>query len=159
MTGFPLAQGVSDSWFMGYLQTFNPHRLFILAGTYILASKLPSPILDALINLPHFLVSVRNGLSPAVPTKTVPTDQFPPSVAHQQKDAAQTHQGPIPNSTGDINAEPTTAVATEAQDEESNSGDEKQSNPSSNDDADVESNVGDASVVESSWVNLREKHA
>ena len=50
-------------------------------------------------------------------------------------------------------------MATEAQDEESNSGDEKQSNPSSNDDADVESNVGDASVVESSWVNLREKHA
>lgn len=145
---------------MSPLQIFTPHRLFTLAGTYVLASKLPSSILDALIHLPHFLVSVRNGLSPAIPARTIPTDQLPPPVSQKQKAVAKTHQGHeghIPNCTGDAEIEPTTVATTETQDEESSSGDEKQSNPSSNGDADVESNAGDASVVDS-WVNLREKH-
>lgn len=124
-----------------------------------MASKLPLSILDSLINLPHFLVSVRNGLSPVVPTRTIPADRLPPPVTQHQKVVAKTHEGPIPNSTGDAKVESVTATAVtaEAQDEDSSSGDEKQSNPSSNDDADVESNAGDASAVEGSWVNLHEK--
>jgi len=49
-------------------------------------------------------------------------------------------------------------VTIEAQEEEPGSGDEGQSSPRSNADADVESNAGDTSTVENSWVNLREKH-
>lgn len=75
----------------------------------------------------------------------------------QQNTTAKTQEGPIPNYIGDAKVESATTVTSEVQDDESSSGDEKQSNPSSNDDADVESNAGDASVVES-WVNLREKH-
>lgn len=159
MTGFSLAQVVSDSRFiMSCLWIFSCHLLFILAGTYVLASKLPSSILDALINLPHFLVSVRNGLSPVIPPGTIPTDQLPLPVTQRKTEVEKTHEGPIPTSTIDVKAESATIVATEAQDEESSSGDEKQSNPSSNGDADVESNAGDTSVVGSSWVNLREEH-
>ena len=150
-------QVVSDSCFLCCHQIFNCHHLFILAGTYVLASKLPLFILDALINLPHFLVSVRNGLSPAVPTAMIPADQLPPPVTQQQKVVPETDEGPVPDSTGDVKVESATVVTAEVQDEESSSGDEKQSNPSSNGDADVESNAGDASAVESSWINLREK--
>jgi len=127
------------------------------AGTYVLASKLPSFILDALINLPHFLVSARNGLLPVIGTRTIPVDQIPPPVAQQQKAVTKPHEGPVPNSTGDGEAESATAVTTEAHGREPSSGDE-QSNPSGNDDTDVESNAGDAAMVESSWINLREKH-
>jgi hypothetical protein len=118
-----------------------------------LASNLPSSILDALINLPHFLISVRNGLLPITPTRT--TDQLPPPVTQQQNDVTNT-QGPAPPSPAPV--EPAITVPAKAQDDESSSGDEKQLGPWSNDDADVESNVGDAPVVENSWVNLREKH-
>jgi hypothetical protein len=128
-------------------------RFLIQAGTYVLASSLPSSILDALINLPHFLVSVRNGLLPVPPAGT--TDQLPPPVTQQQNAVTNT-QGPAPPPPAQV--EPAVTVPAEAQDDESSSGDEKQSNRWSNDDADVESNAGDAPVVESSWVNLRDKH-
>lgn len=120
------------------------------AGTYVLASNLPSSILDVLINLPHFLISIRNGLLPTTKTRMIPTDQLPPPAIQQQIASTKTDERQV--------VEPPTVTATEAQDEESSSGDEKHSNPSSNDDADVESNAGDASVVESSWVNLNENH-
>lgn len=94
---------------------------------------------------------------PVIPTRTVPTLHLPPPVIQQQNTTAKTQEGPIPNYIGDAKVESATTVTSEVQDDESSSGDEKQSNPSSNDDADVESNAGDASVVES-WVNLREKH-
>jgi hypothetical protein len=97
-------------------------------------------------------------LSPVIPIRATPTNQLPPPVTQQREVTAETHEGPVPSSTGDVNVESSSAVTTEAQDEESSSGDEKQSNPSSNDDADVESNTGDASAVENSWINLREKH-
>lgn len=128
------------------------------ARTYVLASNLPSSILDVLINLPHFLISVRNGLLPVTPTRTVPTDQLPPPATRQQQNfVAKIHETSISPSLGHAKTEPVPIMATEARDEESSSGDEKQSNPGSNDDADVESNAGDPSV-ESSWVNLRENH-
>lgn len=143
ITGFPLS-------------TFFP---FVLAGTYVLASNLPSFILDGLINLPHFLVSVRNGLLPVTPARIIPADQLPPPVTQQQQNTvAVTHEVSIPHSPVHEKVGSVAAVTTEVQDEELNSGDEKQSDPGSNDDADVESNIGAPSVVESSWVNLHEKH-
>jgi len=128
------------------------------AGTYALASKLPSFVLDALINLPHFLISVRNGLLPVTPTRAIPADQLPLPVTQQQKAVTKTHEGPVPPSQPHAKVESASTVTTQTQDEESSSGDEAQSNRGSNDDADVESNAGDTSVVESSWVNLHEKH-
>ena len=123
-----------------------------------MASKLPSFVLDALINLPHFLISVRNGLLPANPTRTVPADQLPPPVTQQQKVVTKIHEGPVSPPQAQAKVEPASVATTQTQDEESSSGDETQSNRGSNDDADVESNAGDTSVVESSWVNLHEKH-
>lgn len=129
------------------------------AGTYVLASNLPSFILDGLINLPHFLVSVRNGLLHVTPTRIIPADQLPPPVTQQQHNTvARTHEVPIPHSPVHTNVGSVVAMTAEVQDEEPSSGDEKQSDPGSNGDADVESNVGDPSAVESSWVNLHEKH-
>ena len=128
------------------------------AGTYVLASKLPSFILDGLINFPHFLISVRNGLLPVTPTRTIPADQLPPPETQHQKAVTKTHEGPISPSQKQIKVSSAATVTTQARDEESSSGDETRSNPWSNDDADVESNAGDTSAVESSWVNLHEKH-
>ena len=134
-------------------------RFSSLAGTYALASKLPSFILDGLINLPHFLISVRNGLLPVTPTRTIPADQqVPPPVTQQQKAVTRAHEGPISLSQKHAKVSSAATVTTQTCDEESSSGDEARSNPWSNDDADVESNAGDTSVVESSWVNLHEKH-
>lgn len=129
-----------------------------LAGTYALASQLPTFILDGLINLPHFLISVRDGLLPVTPTRRIPADQLPPPVTQQQKSATKTHEGPVSPSQKHVQVSSVAAVTTQTRDEESSSGDETRSNPWSNDDADVESNAGDTSVVESSWVNLHEKH-
>lgn len=123
-----------------------------------MASGLPSFILDALINLPHFLISVRNGLLPVTPTRTIPADQLPPPVTQQRKAVAKTHEGPAPPSPAPTKIESAATVTIEAQEEEPGSGDEGQPSPRSNADADVESNAGDTSAVENSWVNLREKH-
>jgi hypothetical protein len=133
-------------------------RFSSAAGTYALASKLPSFILEGLINLPHFLISVRNGLLPVTPTRTIPANQLPPPVTQQQKAVTKTHERPISPSQKHAKVSSAATVTTQTRDEESSSGDETRSNPGSNDDADVESNAGDASVVESSWVNLHEKH-
>lgn len=132
-------------------------RFSSLAGTYALASKLPSFVLDGLINLPHLLVSVRNGLLPVTPTRIIPADQLPPPVT-QPKAIAKAHEGPISPSQKHAKVSSVATVITRTRDEESSSSDETRSNPWSNDDADVESNAGDTSVVESSWVNLHEKH-
>ena len=122
----------------------------------MLASKLPSFILDGLINLPHFLISVRNGLLPVTPTRTVPADQLPPPVTQQQKVVIKTQEGSISPSQTHAKDQSVATVIAQTHDEESSSGDE--TNSCSNDDADVESNAGDVSLVESSWVNLHEKH-
>ena len=142
---------------MIFVYVFDRNALSSTAGTYALASKLPLSILDTLINLPHFLVSVRNALLPATPARVVPPDQLPPPVT-QQKAVTRTQEGPIPPPQVHAKVESATTVTAQTHDEESSSGDETRSNPWSNDDADVESNAGDASVVESSWVNLHEKH-
>jgi len=128
------------------------------AGTYALASKLPSFVVDGLINLPHFLISVRNGLLPVTPTRMIPADQLPPPAGQHQKVVTKAHAGPVSSSQTHAKISSVATVTTQTRDEEPSSGDETRSNPSSNDDADVESNAGDPSMVESSWVNLHEKH-
>jgi hypothetical protein len=49
---------------------------FFLANTYSAAARLPSFILDTLLNIPHFLVSIRNKLLPVPPS--IPQTQQPP---------------------------------------------------------------------------------
>src|ERR1700753_3658282 len=105
------------------MNCFHRQCLFTLAGTYVLASNLPSFILDALINLPHFLISVRGGLLPVTPAKVVTTDQLP-LVTQRQKVDAKTHEKPIFHSPGHAEVEPAVAVTAESQGEGSNPGDE-----------------------------------
>jgi len=128
------------------------------AGTYALASKLPSFILDGLIDLPHFLISIRNGLLLVTSTRTIPADQLPPPATHKQKVVTKAGEEPVFLFQMHEKVSSAATVTAQTHDEESASGDEAQSNRWSNDDADVESNAGDTSVVESSWVNLHEKH-
>ncbi|OBZ69313.1 hypothetical protein A0H81_10967 [Grifola frondosa] len=57
-------------------------RVVVGAGarTYALASYLPSLILDGLLNLPHFLLSIRNALIPVPPRIVMPDAALPPVV-------------------------------------------------------------------------------
>ncbi|KAF8965227.1 hypothetical protein BDZ97DRAFT_1699675 [Flammula alnicola] len=99
------------------------------ASTYKIASHLPSLLLDGLINLPHFLISIRNRLLPVQPFRDPPADLPPPITA---KSATKT-------------------AAAEPKDETQES-----SEIETNSDADIESNAGD--TVESSWVSLNKKN-
>lgn len=96
----------------------------ILASTYKVASHLPTVVLDGLLSLPHFLISVRNRLLLVQPFRDPPTDLPPPVTAKQDK--------------------PATAEVKEER--------EVTSDVEINSDADVESNAGD--TVESSWISL-----
>jgi hypothetical protein len=87
---------------------------FPLASTYRLASHLPSLLLDGLINLPHFLISIRNRLLPVQPFREPPAD-LPPPVMERK---------------------PTTTELTEQLHTSSES--------ETTSDADIESNAGDA---------------
>ena len=95
---------------------------------------------------------------PVTPTRKIPAGQLPPPVT-QQRAVAKTQEGPIsPPPQAHVEVQSASTVTAQTHDEETGSGDESRSNPWNNDEADVESNAGDASVVESSWVNLQEKH-
>jgi hypothetical protein len=48
-----------------------------IASTYRLASHLPSVVLDMLLNIPHFLVSIRNALLPIPPPIVRPLPPTP----------------------------------------------------------------------------------
>lgn len=100
----------------------------LIAFTYKVASYFPSALLDGLLNLPYFLISVRNWLLPAQPFRR-PSETLPsPSVTTVKQEKP---------------------VTTEAQ-EESQRG---TSEVDSSSDGDIESNSGDP--VESSWVSLK----
>ena len=62
---------------------------FSPAYTYRVASHLPSLILDSLLNIPHFLISIRN--------RILPVDPFflplPPPVAPRAATTANTREG------------------------------------------------------------------
>ncbi len=105
--------------------------ILLIAPTYRIASHLPTVLLDGLINLPYFLISIRNRLLPVQPFRA-PLANVPPPVASKRTKAPK-DEAPAPEKTP------------ESSDFETNS------------DADVESNIGDA--AESSWVSLNNKHA
>ncbi|KAJ6525759.1 hypothetical protein B0H19DRAFT_1385952 [Mycena capillaripes] len=95
------------------------------ASTYKFASFLPPLLLDTLISIPHFLISLRNALLPVQP-HIRPPPSLPP-VQHAQ--------------------DPPTA----ARNEEDESGNDLSETGS---EADVESNPGDGTGVDS-WVSLK----
>jgi len=80
---------------------------FSLASTYRLASHLPSFLLDGLINLPHFLISIRNRLLPVQPFREPPVD-LPPPVTERKpattelKEQLQTPSESETNSDADV---------------------------------------------------------
>ncbi|KAJ7827489.1 hypothetical protein B0H14DRAFT_2814477 [Mycena olivaceomarginata] len=95
------------------------------ASTYKFASFLPPLLLDTLINIPHFLISVRNRLLPVQPFVRHPPP-LPPIERAQPPPAA-------------------------AQSEEEESGNDLSETGS---EADIESNSGDGGGV-GTWVNLK----
>ncbi|KAJ3499929.1 hypothetical protein NLJ89_g10012 [Agrocybe chaxingu] len=123
--GLGLGLGRIRNWIRG-------ERFSIGAGasTYKIASYLPSILLDALLNLPHFLIGIRNRLLPVAPYHRPPTNL--PSPVNAKK----------------VNPE----VESKEVSSRSTSPDVETSS-----DADVESNAGD--TVASSWVSLHKKQA
>jgi len=103
-------------------------RFFFSALTYKFASHLPNLLLDGLLNIPYFLISLRNSLLPVQPCRNPPPDLPPPVTAKQDKPA-------------------TPSATKESQ--------RHLSDTESNSDADIESNEGD--TVDSSWVSLNKK--
>ena len=93
-----------------------------------MASHLPSVLLDGLLNLPYFLISIRNWLLPAQPFQ-----QPPETLPH------------VPKVKQEISA------TTEVKEESQGCASENETNS----EGDVESNSGD--TVESSWVSLNKK--
>jgi len=58
------------------------NRNFFPANTYRVASHLPSLILDGLLNIPHFLISIRNRILPVEPfVRQIPDLPLPPPVS------------------------------------------------------------------------------
>lgn len=99
---------------------------FITASTYKFASFLPPLLLDTLISIPHFLISVRNALLPVQPYVRHPPPRLPAVLRAQDP-----------------------PVATRNEEEES--GNDLSETGS---EADVESDPGDGAGV-GSWVSLK----
>ena len=57
------------------IQSYGVLTNVVVARTYTLASHLPSSMLDILLSLPQFLISVRNRLLPVIPAIAQP---YPP---------------------------------------------------------------------------------
>ena len=96
-----------------------------------MASHLPSVLLDGLLNLPYFLISIRNRLLPVQPFRQPPENLPPPIPTVKQEKSV------------------TTEVKEESQ--------KCTSDIETNSDGDIESSSGD--TVESSWVSLNQKNA
>ncbi|KAI0723722.1 hypothetical protein C8T65DRAFT_564061 [Cerioporus squamosus] len=111
-------------------------RIVVGAGahTYAFASYLPPLLLDALLNVPYFLASIRNALLPIPPRAILP----PPAAA-----AAQPPPPPPPTIVVEKQSEPSSG--TDSEPEHSETGSE----------ADVESNSG----VGESWVSLKSRQS
>ncbi|KAJ7438448.1 hypothetical protein FB451DRAFT_1303450 [Mycena latifolia] len=95
------------------------------ASTYKFASFLPPLLLDTLINIPHFLISVRNALLPVQPFVRHPPTLPPVQPAQPPPDAARNEEDESGNDLSETGSE-----------------------------ADVESNSGDATGG-GSWVSLQ----
>ncbi|TFK54712.1 hypothetical protein OE88DRAFT_1723242 [Heliocybe sulcata] len=109
------------------------------AGTYALASYLPTLILDGLLNLPHFLMSIRNALVPIAPRVPLPSTLAVES----------TYPPPVPPETGVQATSSDSAPSSEGEHQDGHDND-------SASEADVESNA-DTGGVSESWVNLHDR--
>jgi NAD(P)-dependent dehydrogenase (short-subunit alcohol dehydrogenase family) len=124
------------------LRWIRGDRLSIGAGakTYRVASLLPSLILNTLLNIPAFLISIRNSLlttQPFIrpPASTPAPAPLPPSV--------QTQATPTPG----------------VQKNPESSGESTNENSEAGSEADVESNEGeDHGLADSSWISLPKEH-
>ncbi|KAI0374661.1 hypothetical protein BV20DRAFT_935214 [Pilatotrama ljubarskyi] len=111
------------------------------AGTYAFASHLPAFLLDALLNIPYVIVSIRNALLPIPPR--IPSAATT-SLAPAPPAAPPAQQPPVAQQTI-----PEKLEGTDSGSEPSEAGSE----------ADVESNEGYGSGVGESWVSLKSKPA
>ena len=67
---------------------------FFPAYTYRVASHLPSLILDSLLNIPHFLISIRNRILPVDPFfRRAPDLPLPPPVTPRTVTTANNREG------------------------------------------------------------------
>ncbi|KAJ7593892.1 hypothetical protein C8J56DRAFT_925475 [Mycena floridula] len=125
--GYSLGLGRIQNWLRG-------ERFSVGAGakTYRLASFLPSLLLEILLNIPHFLISVRNSLLPAQPYIRPPTDPLPSNTVVSRI----SNKPHVESDPEDVNSHH----------DRSDTGSE----------ADVESNEGDV-VGPDSWVSLRKE--
>ena len=114
----------------------DPHT----AGTYAFASYLPAFLLDAILNFPYVLASVRNALLPIPPRVIMP----PPASAPAAAAPAQ---------------QPSLAQQTIAEKHEGTDSDPEHDASEAGSEADVESNEGYGSGVGESWISLKSKPA
>ncbi|KAF9454594.1 hypothetical protein P691DRAFT_692277 [Macrolepiota fuliginosa MF-IS2] len=137
--GIDLGLGKIMNWVRG-------ERLSVGAGahTYKFASYLPSALLDVVLNIPHFLIGVRNRLLMTQPFRLPPTNLPPPAPAPAP--AANTTQPKVAS---------TTTSQSSVHSQTQNSA-ESQETPSEHESSsDVESVSGESSSgVDSSWVSL-----
>lgn len=125
------------------------------ASTYALASYLPTSILDIILNIPHFLLSIRNALVYAPPRVVMPPR---PSTTSTTAPAR-----PLPESSTAASA-PTVGTTAGTSEKQTNRGDESGSGSGSEQEhevsetgseADVESNTGEGHAMGESWVSLQ----
>ncbi|KAF8077767.1 hypothetical protein FPV67DRAFT_1557226 [Lyophyllum atratum] len=118
--------GQIRSWIQG-----NRFSIGAGANTYRLASYLPSSVLDILLNIPHFLISIRNRLLPVEPFIRPPTENIPPPAASK------------PSTVGAESGQTTVESEHEASENSS--------------EVEVESDASDG--VGSSWISLQKARA
>lgn len=112
----------------------------LAARTYALASYLPGVLLDAILNVPHFLVSVRNALLPVQPHIILPQSAYVPPVPPP---------GPAPEAPALEQKQATRERAADSDPEQHDNASENGS------EADVESNAG--SGVGESWISVKDE--
>ncbi|GLB34778.1 putative fungal family of unknown function (DUF1776) [Lyophyllum shimeji] len=127
--------GRHDTYFFGLGRTIGQMKNWIRgerfsvgagANTYRIASYLPSSILDILLNIPHFLISIRDRLLPAEPYMLPTPDTRPPPVAPKPSIATAASSQPTSESERDVSE--------------------------NSSEADVESSASDG--VDNSWIRL-----
>ncbi|KZT26579.1 hypothetical protein NEOLEDRAFT_1241033 [Neolentinus lepideus HHB14362 ss-1] len=132
--GFDIGLGRIRNWIRG-----ERFAVGAGAGTYAMASYLPTLVLDGLLNLPHFLMSIRNALVPVPPRMPLPN-----TVAGESP-----YPPPAPPQTEARTASNHSAPSSEGEHQDGHDND-------SASEADVESNA-DTGGVSESWVNLHDR--
>ena len=113
------------------------------ATTYMMASYLPTSILDVILNLPHFLLSVRNALLPVPPRIALPSERGVPF--------------PVPAAAATAPRDATAPVQAEKQGTDSSANVSDLDISETGSEVDVESNAGEG--VGDSWVSLKSKES